>query len=107
MKIFERVLKRLVTRGQLTVHYARGGSFTVGQPDPAFPNLALRFKDARVPFDIGKPFGPAPSPGVDDDVVPGWYEGSNCGGGGCSDCAGSGPYIRPEQGGSGGGGGAH
>lgn len=54
MKIFERVLKRLVTRGQLTVHYARGGSFTVGQPDPAFPNLALRFKDARVPFDIVK-----------------------------------------------------
>ena len=54
MKIFERVLKRLVTRGQLTVHYAKGGSFTAGRADPEFPNLALRFHDSRVPFDIVK-----------------------------------------------------
>ena len=52
MKLFERVLKRLVTRGQLTVHYANGESFTVGRPDPAFPTLALRLHDGRVPFDI-------------------------------------------------------
>lgn len=54
MKIFERVLRRLVTRGQLTVHYAGGGSFTVGRPEPGFPTLALRFQDRKVPFDIVK-----------------------------------------------------
>ncbi len=54
MKLFELVLKRLVTRGRLTVHYANGKKLTVGQPDPAFPDLALRFKDGRVPFDIVK-----------------------------------------------------
>ncbi len=54
MKLFELVLKRLVTRGRLTVHYANGKILTVGQPDPAFPDLALRFKDGRVPFDIVK-----------------------------------------------------
>ncbi|MDR7156322.1 cyclopropane-fatty-acyl-phospholipid synthase [Sphingobium xenophagum] len=52
MKLFERVLGRLITRGQLTVFYANGRRFVVGQPDPAFPDLALRFQDGRVPFDI-------------------------------------------------------
>lgn len=52
MKLFEHVLKRLVTRGQLTVFYANGASTVVGTPDPAFPVLALRFRDGRVPFDI-------------------------------------------------------
>ncbi|WP_420145817.1 class I SAM-dependent methyltransferase [Sphingobium sp.] len=54
MKLFELVLKRLVTRGRLTVHYANGKTVTVGQPDPDFPDMALRFKDGRVPFDIVK-----------------------------------------------------
>ncbi|MES2174459.1 MAG: cyclopropane-fatty-acyl-phospholipid synthase family protein [Pseudomonadota bacterium] len=54
MKLFELVLKRLVTRGRLTVHYANGKTITVGLPDPAFPDLALRFKDGRVPLDIVK-----------------------------------------------------
>jgi cyclopropane-fatty-acyl-phospholipid synthase len=54
MKLFELVIKRLVTRGRLTVHYANGKTVTVGQPDPQFPDLALRFKDGRVPFDIVK-----------------------------------------------------
>ncbi|NML11896.1 class I SAM-dependent methyltransferase [Sphingobium sp. AR-3-1] len=54
MKLFELVLKRLVTRGRLTVHYANGKKVTVGLPDPAFPDLALRFKDGRVPLDIVK-----------------------------------------------------
>jgi cyclopropane-fatty-acyl-phospholipid synthase len=44
----------LVTRGRLTIHYANGKTVTVGQPDPQFPDLALRFKDGRVPFDIVK-----------------------------------------------------
>lgn len=54
MKLFEVVLKRLVTRGRVTVHYANGKTITVGQADPEFPDLALRFKDGRVPFDIVK-----------------------------------------------------
>lgn len=54
MKLFELVLKRLVTRGRLTVHYANGKTVTVGQTDPEFPDMALRFKDGRVPFDIVK-----------------------------------------------------
>lgn len=52
MKLFERVLERLVTRGQLTVFYANGRRFTVGKPDPAWPSLAMRLQDSRVPFDI-------------------------------------------------------
>jgi cyclopropane-fatty-acyl-phospholipid synthase len=52
MRVFDRVLKRLVAQGQLTVHYADGRHITVGTPDPALPVLAMRFLDARVPFDI-------------------------------------------------------
>jgi len=52
MKLFEHVIKRLVTRGQLTVFYANGSSVTVGQADPTLPTLAMRFRDSRVPFDI-------------------------------------------------------
>lgn len=58
--------------------------------------LARRRFEQRM-YDIGKPFGPAPSAGIPDDAVPGWYEGSTCGGGGCSNCAGSGPYIPPQR----------
>ena len=54
MKLFDRVIKRLVTRGQLTIIYHDGKQVTVGMPDPAFPSLGLRFRDARVPFDIVK-----------------------------------------------------
>ncbi|GLV24297.1 SAM-dependent methyltransferase [Sphingobium sp. Cam5-1] len=54
MKLFDRVIKRLVTRGQLTIIYHDGRKVTAGTPDPAFPSLALKFRDARVPFDIIK-----------------------------------------------------
>ena len=54
MKLFDRVINRLVTRGQLTIIYHDGRKVTAGAPDPAFPSLALKFKDARVPFDIIK-----------------------------------------------------
>lgn len=54
MKLFERVMQRLVTRGQLTVHQSNGTRFTVGRPDPAFPDLALRLADNHVPLDIVK-----------------------------------------------------
>ena len=52
MKLFDRVINRLVTRGQLTIIYHDGRKVTTGTPDPAFPSLALKFRDARVPFDI-------------------------------------------------------
>lgn len=52
MKLFERVLQRLVSRGQLTVFQADGRHFTVGTADPDFPDLAMRFSDKKVPFDI-------------------------------------------------------
>ncbi len=52
MRLFDRILKRLVTLGQLTVIYHDGTTTTVGTPDPAFPPLALKFLDARVPFDV-------------------------------------------------------
>ncbi len=52
MKLFDRVINRLVTRGQLTIIYHDGRKVTAGTPDPAFPSLALKFRDARVPFDI-------------------------------------------------------
>ncbi|EQB02544.1 class I SAM-dependent methyltransferase [Sphingobium baderi] len=54
MKIFERILRRLVSQGQLTVIYHDGSSSTVGTPDPAFPGLTLTFLDSRVPLDILK-----------------------------------------------------
>ena len=54
MKIFDRVLKRLVSQGQLTVIYHDGSRSTVGTADPAFPALTLQFLDSRVPIDILK-----------------------------------------------------
>lgn len=54
MKLFDRVINRLVTRGQLTIIYHDGRKVTAGAPNPAFPSLALKFRDARVPFDIIK-----------------------------------------------------
>ncbi|SCW80172.1 cyclopropane-fatty-acyl-phospholipid synthase [Sphingobium faniae] len=52
MKIFDRLLKRLVSQGQLTVIYHDGSSATVGTADPAFPSLTLKFLDSRVPIDV-------------------------------------------------------
>ncbi len=52
MRLFDRLLKRLVTRGQLTVRYADGRSVTVGTPAEGFPTLAMTFLDGRVPLDI-------------------------------------------------------
>ena len=52
MKLFDRILRRLVTQGQLTIIYQDGSSTTVGNPSPGFPALALKFHDRRVPFDI-------------------------------------------------------
>ncbi|WP_242129051.1 cyclopropane-fatty-acyl-phospholipid synthase family protein [Sphingobium sp. Sx8-8] len=54
MKIFDRVIKRLVTRGQLSIFYHDGKKIIAGTPEPGFPELALKFHDGRVPFDIIK-----------------------------------------------------
>ncbi|AEG49452.1 Cyclopropane-fatty-acyl-phospholipid synthase [Sphingobium chlorophenolicum L-1] len=54
MKLFDRVIKRLVTRGQLSIYYHDGRKITVGAPEPGLPSLALKFHDSRVPFDIIK-----------------------------------------------------
>ncbi|MGE4322238.1 MAG: class I SAM-dependent methyltransferase [Sphingobium sp.] len=52
MKLLDKVLKRLIRRGQLTVTYANGRTVTVGTADPNFAPMGLRFLDSRVPFDI-------------------------------------------------------
>ncbi|MET0249413.1 MAG: class I SAM-dependent methyltransferase, partial [Sphingobium sp.] len=52
MKLFVKVLRRLVSRGQLTVIFHDGRRETVGSPDPALPAMSLVFRDRRVPFDI-------------------------------------------------------
>ncbi|MBB3981860.1 cyclopropane-fatty-acyl-phospholipid synthase [Sphingobium fontiphilum] len=52
MKLLDRVLGRLVRKGQLSILYADGRRATLGQPDPDFPTMAMRFADRRVPMDI-------------------------------------------------------
>ena len=50
--LFERFLRRIVHRGTLRVQYADGSSARFGQPEPGFPDIAIRPADNRVPFDI-------------------------------------------------------
>ncbi|WP_188062009.1 SAM-dependent methyltransferase [Sphingobium sp. KCTC 72723] len=52
MTVFERIVRRLVTRGQITFFTPDGRHFTVGRSDLAFSDLALRLHDGRVAFDI-------------------------------------------------------
>ena len=54
MALLEAMLKRLVTRGELTIIYADGKRRTFGKPDPAFPSVTVRFADAGVPGKIGR-----------------------------------------------------
>jgi len=49
MSILSRLLRRIVTRGTLSIRYADGASETVGTPDDAFPDVAIRFTDAAAP----------------------------------------------------------
>lgn len=46
MKILSRLLRRIVSRGTLTVSYADGTREEIGAPDAAFPDVAIRFTDA-------------------------------------------------------------
>jgi cyclopropane-fatty-acyl-phospholipid synthase len=54
MWLFERYLDRLIRKGQLTLIRHDGTSRAFGSPDPAFPDLTLRFTDAKVGGDIVK-----------------------------------------------------
>ena len=49
MALIDHFLARHVKLGQLSVIYANGTSRTFGTPNPAFPNVAIRFTDNRVP----------------------------------------------------------
>ena len=48
MPLLDLFLERAVRRGQLTVTQADGASRTFGTPDPAFPDVAIRFADKGV-----------------------------------------------------------
>ncbi|WP_267378516.1 MULTISPECIES: cyclopropane-fatty-acyl-phospholipid synthase family protein [unclassified Sphingomonas] len=45
MALIDRFLARRVKRGQLTVTHADGKTLRFGTPDPAFPDVAIRFTD--------------------------------------------------------------
>ncbi|WP_121114520.1 SAM-dependent methyltransferase [Croceibacterium ferulae] len=46
-----RLLARMIRRGTLALTFADGTTRTFGTPDPAFPDIAMRFADARVARD--------------------------------------------------------
>ena len=50
--LLNRFLARSVRQGQLGVVFADGSASTFGNPAPGFPEIVLRFTDARVPRDI-------------------------------------------------------
>jgi cyclopropane-fatty-acyl-phospholipid synthase len=52
MALIDALLDRLVKRGVLTLTDAAGKTRRFGAPDPAFPNVAIRFNDRRVPIDL-------------------------------------------------------
>jgi len=45
MALIDRFLAARVKRGTLTVHHANGTVHNFGKPDPAFPNVTIRFAD--------------------------------------------------------------
>ncbi|MFC3097508.1 cyclopropane-fatty-acyl-phospholipid synthase family protein [Alteraurantiacibacter palmitatis] len=51
-KLLDKLVARLLTRGTLTLHHASGTSTIHGTPTPGFPDLALRFADAKVARDV-------------------------------------------------------
>jgi len=50
--LLDRFLGRAVRQGHLGVVFADGSASTYGAPAPGFPDIVLRFTDARVPRDI-------------------------------------------------------
>lgn len=53
-RILSKMLTRTVTQGKLIVTYADGTRQNFGSPAPAFPEVAIRLADSRVPRDILK-----------------------------------------------------
>ncbi|MET0238388.1 MAG: cyclopropane-fatty-acyl-phospholipid synthase family protein, partial [Sphingobium sp.] len=54
MWLLGKVLTRLVRKGTLTVTDHRGTIHRFGEADPAFPDIAIRLTDGRVPLDLVK-----------------------------------------------------
>ncbi|MEY4722084.1 MAG: hypothetical protein RIQ46_1809, partial [Pseudomonadota bacterium] len=52
MSLLDIMLRRVVRHGRLTVTHADGRTAHFGTPAPGFPDVAIRFTDARVPRDI-------------------------------------------------------
>ncbi|MBA4044918.1 MAG: SAM-dependent methyltransferase, partial [Erythrobacter sp.] len=50
--LLDRFLSRGVKQGQLGVVFADGSASTFGTPAPGFPEIVIRFTDAKVPRDI-------------------------------------------------------
>lgn len=51
MRLLDAMMRRIVRRGDLTIHYADGSSRRYGEPDGRAP-VAVRFHDARAPYAI-------------------------------------------------------
>ncbi len=51
-RLLTRFLASRIERGTLAVAFADGNTAQFGQADPAFPDIALRFTDRKVPRDI-------------------------------------------------------
>lgn len=54
MWILPKLLKRLIKRGQLTIVDYKGHSRTFGTPDPAMPDVVVRFTDRSAPDFIAR-----------------------------------------------------
>ena len=52
MRLLDNMLRRIVRMGALTVTEADGTVHLYGSPDPGRDPVAIRFTDARVPFDL-------------------------------------------------------
>ena len=52
MVLLDTMLRRAIRQGTLEVAYSDGRLAHFGSPAPAFPDVAIRFTDARVPRDI-------------------------------------------------------
>lgn len=52
MSLLHAVFRRLINKGVVTLIEADGSRHVFGAPDPAFPDIAVRFHDRRVAFDI-------------------------------------------------------
>ncbi|MFT3965182.1 MAG: cyclopropane-fatty-acyl-phospholipid synthase family protein [Sphingobium sp.] len=52
MVLLSKALERLVKKGNLTVTDHKGKQWRFGVTDPGYPDVAIRFTDARAPFDV-------------------------------------------------------